>query len=112
MSQTYDSYIEAEKNDQVKYRDCIGRVESMRRGEADKDGFNRNEFDLKRITVSGRDTVYVQLEPNDNASQNVHVHLSLHQARWLSTALLAGIAQVERYQTRKSAENDRARQRR
>jgi hypothetical protein len=112
MSQIYDSAVEAVRNDQVKYRDCFGRVQSMRRGEADKDGFNKNNFDLKRITVSARGTVYLKLEPHDDASQYVRVDIPLHQARWLFAAILEAIDAAEQWHVRRAAENARARQRR
>jgi hypothetical protein len=112
MRQVYDAEVEAVKNDQSKFREFTGEVASFRRGEPDENGINRNDFKLMRITVSARDTVYMRLEPNDNADQKVELDLSLYQARWLSTALLAAIAAAEQWLVHKKAENDRAKQRR
>lgn len=109
---TYDALIAKEESGSRKLDDFVGDVTSIRAGKPDGDGFNRNNFKLRRIWVNGRRGVYIKLMPHDLADQDVGISLPIHQARWLVTALQEAIAKSEEYEIKKDRERAKIRERR
>jgi hypothetical protein len=109
---TYDWACEQEKHGGNKTDDFCGSVTSVRRGEPDKDGIQRNNFTLRRMWLNGRRGIYVKLQPHEFANQEVGISLSIHQARWLSEMLAKAVACAEEFQIREDQRRAKERQKR
>lgn len=112
MSQKiYDTWVKVSESGEKKAEGFQGEVVSLRRGEPDKDGYNRNNFRLRRITVGGRYGVTMRLEPHDDASQYVLVFLGRHQAEWLVDAIREAIRDFDAWKAKKDSASARQRER-
>lgn len=108
--QIYDAQVKFTESDARLAAPFVGNVYSTIRGEPGKDE-HRNNFRLERITVSGHSGIWLELEPHDNARQDVSIELGREQAAWLVAALQGALHDHEAYKAKDEAAKARQRER-